>query len=105
LNDNFKVKSATHLAAFSLWRLSWIHPFFEANGRTARAFCYLVMCVKYGVWLSVEETIHVKVRKTMEGYYDALQAADKAFLEREVVDLTDLEEYLRNVIFAQFGRV
>lgn len=26
---------ATHLAAYVLWRLSWIHPFEDGNGRTA----------------------------------------------------------------------
>jgi hypothetical protein len=30
----------TELAAYGLWRLNWIHPFVEGNGRTARAVCY-----------------------------------------------------------------
>ncbi|MEX1365172.1 MAG: Fic family protein [Nannocystaceae bacterium] len=25
---------------YTLWRLNWIHPFVEGNGRTARAACY-----------------------------------------------------------------
>src|SRR3569833_2104108 len=32
--------SAVSLAAFSLWRINWIHPFKNGNGRTARAFAY-----------------------------------------------------------------
>ncbi|MCY4556856.1 MAG: Fic family protein, partial [Chloroflexi bacterium] len=28
------------LAAYVLWRLNWIHPFINGNGRTARAACY-----------------------------------------------------------------
>lgn len=33
------VQSPTILAAYALWRLNWIHPFIEGNGRTARAAC------------------------------------------------------------------
>lgn len=39
------------LAAYVLWRLNWIHPFINGNGRTARAACYFVLCVKLGGWL------------------------------------------------------
>ena len=27
------------LPAYALWRLNWVHPFVEGNGRTARAAC------------------------------------------------------------------
>jgi hypothetical protein len=36
VNDNWSTKSALHLAAYVLWRLNWIHPFADGNGRTAR---------------------------------------------------------------------
>lgn len=39
------------LSAFVLWRLNRIHPFVNGNGRTARAACYFVLCVKEGGWL------------------------------------------------------
>ena len=38
----------TGLAAYALWRLNWIHPFVEGNGRTARAACYYLICMKAG---------------------------------------------------------
>ena len=41
----------TELAAYGLWRLNWIHPFVEGNGRTARATCYYLLCVRSGVLL------------------------------------------------------
>ena len=40
------------LSAFVLWRLNHIHPFINGNGRTARACCYFVLCVKAGGWMS-----------------------------------------------------
>src|SRR5450432_3837874 len=38
----------TLIAAYALWRLNWIHPFVEGNGRTARAACYYLICLKQG---------------------------------------------------------
>jgi Fic family protein len=40
VNDNLD-KPAIHLSAYVLWRLNWIHPFDDGNGRTARALSYL----------------------------------------------------------------
>ena len=36
----------TLLPAYALWRMNWIHPFIEGNGRTARAACYYLMCLR-----------------------------------------------------------
>ena len=38
----------TVLPAYALWRLNWIHPFVEGNGRTARGACYYLICLKQG---------------------------------------------------------
>jgi hypothetical protein len=38
----------TILPAYALWRLNWIHPFIEGNGRTARAASYLLICSSRG---------------------------------------------------------
>ena len=43
--------SALDLAASVLWRLNYIHPFVNGNGRTARAAAYFVICVKASAWL------------------------------------------------------
>jgi len=40
LHENWFFLSPTQLAAYGLWRLNWVHPFIEGNGRTARATCY-----------------------------------------------------------------
>lgn len=37
VNDNWEKSSPIHLAAYALWKLNWIHPFTDGNGRTARA--------------------------------------------------------------------
>lgn len=35
VNDNWEKSSPLHLAAYALWKLNWIHPFTDGNGRTA----------------------------------------------------------------------
>jgi len=46
VNENWESRDALHLAAYLLWKLNWIHPFADGNGRTARAVSYLVMSIK-----------------------------------------------------------
>ena len=51
VHENWYIWTATELAAYVLWRMNWIHPFIEGNGRTARAACYYVLCVCTGALL------------------------------------------------------
>jgi Fic/DOC family len=48
VNRNWDKADAVALATFVLWRLNNIHPFINGNGRTARAACYYVLCLKSG---------------------------------------------------------
>ena len=48
LNNNWNDWSVTKIGAFALWRLNWIHPFCNGNGRTSRLYCYLLMNMKAG---------------------------------------------------------
>lgn len=44
IHENWTIiDTPTELAAYALWRLNWIHPFVEGNGRTARAACYYLL--------------------------------------------------------------
>jgi Fic family protein len=36
VNDNWGERCPIHLSAYVLWRMNWIHPFADGNGRTAR---------------------------------------------------------------------
>jgi Fic family protein len=50
VNDKWYSSSPVHLAAYALWKLNWIHPFTDGNGRTARAISYLLLCLRLGGW-------------------------------------------------------
>ena len=43
VNDNWGTATALNLCSFVMWRLNWIHPFLDGNGRTSRAVSYLVL--------------------------------------------------------------
>ena len=43
------------VAAYVLWRICWIHPFDDGNGRTARAASYFVLCQR--LWLEPSRAI------------------------------------------------
>ena len=64
------------LAAFVLWHLNHIHPFPNGNGRTARALCYYVLCVKLGVRLPGTRTVPEVLRMRRPEYIEALKKAD-----------------------------
>ena len=56
VNQNWH-RSALHLASYVMWKLNWIHPFTDGNGRTSRAASYLILCVRMGYLLPGRLTI------------------------------------------------
>jgi Fic family protein len=95
-------KSAIHFSAYAMWRLMWIHPFSECNGRTARVLSYFVYCHAKGRWLKGKKIIHEIIRENDEAYYLGLRLADQSLENSDVVDLTVLEDYMRRVFHMQF---
>ena len=79
VNENWETRSAVHLAAFVMWRLNWIHPFTDGNGRTSRAVSYLVLSVKLGMLLPGTKTIPEQIVEYRDPYYEALEDADKKY--------------------------
>jgi Fic family protein len=101
IHENWDISDhPTELPAYALWRLNWIHPFIEGNGRTARAACYYLICLKYGALLPGRKTIPERIRENRDAYYAALQAADKAWADGQF-DVSALAEYLETLLEAQ----
>jgi len=92
VNDNWSL-SAVHLAAYVLWKLNWIHPFADGNGRTARAVSYVVFSVKLDSLLPGSPTIPEQIAGDKKPYYKALEAADKSLADGNV-DVSELEKML-----------
>lgn len=87
----------TMLPAYALWRLNWIHPFIEGNGRTARAACYLLMCVRFGALLPGKKIVPERIRENRAPYYGALQAADLNWVNGDF-NVDDLAQYLADLL-------
>jgi Fic family protein len=104
INENWKSKPPIHLAAYCLWRLNWIHPFTDGNGRTARALSYLVLCVRLGYRLPGTNTIPDQISRNKKPYYTFLESADSASKE-EKIDLSNLENYLSDLLAEQLYSV
>jgi len=100
VNENFEARSALHLAAYVMWRINWIHPFDDGNGRTARAASYLVLCVKLRNRLPGKPTIPDLIAEKKGPYYQALEGADNAWANA-CLDLTLLETLLEGHLAAQ----
>src|SRR5450631_1132081 len=67
IHENWNVEGVgdqpTGLAAYALWRLNWIHPFIEGNGRTARAACYYLISLKQNKILTGKRTVPERIRE------------------------------------------
>jgi Fic family protein len=100
IHENWYYLTPTYLAAYGLWRLNWVHPFIEGNGRTARAPCYYLLCVRSGQLLPGRKIVPERIRENRQGYVEALRAADFAW-ENGNLDLTLMDAYLASLLEAQ----
>lgn len=100
IQENWYVWAPTELAAYGLWRLNWIHPFVEGNGRTARATCYYLLCVRSGALLPGRHILPERIKEKRNGYEAALIAADRAW-DSGHLDFTEMEAYLAPLVQAQ----
>ncbi len=94
--------SASRLAAYILWRINWIQPFEEGNGRTARAASLMALCLKYSMWLPGKNIIPKQIRDNRTPYYNALHAADYHYLKTKGgIDVSEVENYLQELLAKQ----
>jgi len=100
INDKWNEKSPLHLASYVMWRLNWIHPFTDGNGRTSRAASYMILCLKMGYVLPGKRTIPDQIAENKAPYYKALEAADIVWTTGRI-DLTAMKELLSSMLAAQ----
>lgn len=104
VNDNWSSSSPLHLAAYCMWRLNWIHPFTDGNGRTSRAVSHLVLCVRLGLKLPFENSVPEQITRNREPYYSALEKADAAD-SGGVTDVSAMETLLGDMLAKQLLEV
>lgn len=100
VNENWNSKTAIHLSSYVMWRLNWVHPFADGNGRTSRILSYVVLCIKAESIFPGTPTIPEQIVDNRNPYFDALDAADLAWKEGRV-DLSEMEQLLSGMLARQ----
>lgn len=100
VNERWRDATAIHLAAYLMWRLNWIHPFADGNGRTARMTSYVVMSIKIGAVLAGTPTIPEQIVDNRVPYFEALDEADEAY-KNDRIDVSKMEELLAGLLANQ----
>lgn len=104
VNTVWSVRTPLHLSAYVMWRINWIHPFGDGNGRTARMVSYCLLCLRLGFLLPGSRTIPTQIARDKNPYYAALVAADRAILGGRA-DVSVLEKLLSEMLAAQLVAV
>lgn len=94
---------ALDAAAFALWKINWVHPFKNGNGRTARAFAYTCLCARLGVILPGVPTVIDQIMLSRPEYEANLRVGDTSFDARGVSDLSAMKQYLDRLLQVQIS--
>jgi Fic family protein len=95
-------RSPLHLASYVMWRLNWIHPFVDGNGRTARVTSFVVLCIRLGYRVPGSNTIPEQISEAKKPYYEALELADEAF-EKGKIDVGAMEALVGQLLTNQLA--
>jgi Fic family protein len=101
VNDNWEQSSPIHLGAYLMWRLNWVHPFADGNGRTSRILSYVVLSIRAGFILPGTPTIPDQIVDNRVPYFEALDAADNAYAQTKIIDVSKMEELIAALLARQ----
>jgi Fic family protein len=101
VNDCWHEKSAFFLSAYVMWRLNWIHPFEDGNGRTSRILSYIVLCLRLGYELPGAPVIPDQIQADRTSYFRALEAADAGPAADQPPELSVMEELIKGLLATQ----
>lgn len=104
VNENWG-RSPIHLASYALWKLNWIHPFVDGNGRTSRAVSFVILCVRLGYRVPGSLTIPEQISRDKSPYYKALESADESYRKDQKIDVTPMETLLGTLLANQLAAV
>jgi Fic family protein len=105
INERWTSASPIHLSSYAMWRLNWIHPFSDGNGRTSRIISYIVLCIATKSLLPGTPTIPDHIVKNRQPYFDALEDADLKFADGATIDVGKMESLLEGLLAKQLMSV
>lgn len=108
INRSWESVDAVALASYALWKLNWVHPFVNGNGRTARITAYYILCLKAGGLIggtvSLPELLRRHRGEKDDPYVLALRRVD-ASVETGTLDLTPLNDLISALLMEQLATV
>jgi Fic family protein len=102
VNEKWAEATPIHLASYVMWRLNWVHPFADGNGRTSRITSYVVLSIRAGYILPGTPTIPDQIVDNRGPYFGALDAADDAFSKGKI-DVSKMEELVGSLLAHQLA--
>lgn len=102
INRFWEKQDPVTLAAYVLWRLNYIHPFVNGNGRTARVTSYYVLCLAAGGWLPGTKLLPERIVERRDDYVAALQAIDASLAAGDLT-LVPLHALMSELLDAQLA--
>jgi Fic family protein len=96
---------ALDAAALALWRINWIHPFKNGNGRTARSFAYCCLCARLAVVLPGSPTVIDQIMTSRPEYEAAIRIGDAAAASGNGRNLTAMRAYLDKLLQIQIASI
>lgn len=105
VNDNWENRTAIHLASYIMWRLNWIHPFADGNGRTSRILSFVILSIKTGHELLGAPSIPEQIVENRNPYFEALDAADLVFKNDGEIDVRKMEDLLSGMLAKQLTAI
>lgn len=103
VNENWDKSTPLHLASYIMWRLNWVHPFADGNGRTSRVTSYVVLSIKAKSQLPGTPTIPDQIVDNRKPYFAALDAADAAWANGQL-DLSVMDQLLGRLLANQLAK-
>jgi len=97
--------SAVQVASYALWRINWVHPFKNGNGRSARAFAYACVNLKYGFMLPGSVTLIDLITSNRDEYEAALGHADQTMAATGAPDLGPMNLFVERLLRAQLESI
>ena len=104
LHHLYENDTPVRTASYALWRLNWVHPFPQGNGRSSRALCYFLLCQRYNLWFP-GTPLHELIRQNRPEYCELLRQADKTVDSENMADLSKMDEFLERLMTEQISSV
>ncbi|MDF1735962.1 MAG: Fic family protein [Minwuia sp.] len=101
VNRIWETADAVALGAYVLWKINAIHPFINGNGRTARALCYYVICMKSGGLLKGEKILPELIKRDRMEYVQIMKRMDADTSSGKQIDLQPMIDFLTKLLNEQ----